>query len=123
MTFNTLALITAVALVGPLLALPERLHIPVVIGELAAGVVLGPTGVHRLNAGDSTFTFLADVGFGLVMFVAGTHVPVRDPSLRPALKSGAGRAVLRRHAAVAVAAGIGVLEGLRAPGIPRCTPC
>jgi Kef-type K+ transport system membrane component KefB len=106
LTFNTLALITAVALIGPLLALPERLHVPVVIGELVAGVVLGPTGVHRLNAGDSTFTFLADIGFGLVMFVAGTHVPVRDPSLRPALKSGAGRAVL--VGAVAVAAGIGV---------------
>jgi Kef-type K+ transport system membrane component KefB len=93
MSFAHLCLVVAVGLFGPLLALPKRWHVPVVVGELVAGVVLGPTGTSTLDAGDKTFTFLANMGFALVMFVAGTHVPVRDPALRPALKVGALRAV------------------------------
>src|SRR5689334_25306039 len=38
-TFLTLALIAVVALAGPLLALPVRWHLPVVLGELLAGIV------------------------------------------------------------------------------------
>jgi Kef-type K+ transport system membrane component KefB len=93
MTFAQLCLVVAVGLCGPLLALPKRWHVPVVVGELAAGVVLGPTGTNTLDAASPTFTFLADMGFALVMFVAGTHVPVRDPALRPALKVGLLRAL------------------------------
>jgi hypothetical protein len=62
MDFATLALIALVGIVGPLLALPERLHLPVVLGELGAGIVLGETGLHVLHADDSTFTFLAGTG-------------------------------------------------------------
>jgi Kef-type K+ transport system membrane component KefB len=98
-TFGTLTLITAVALLGPLLALPARLRVPVVVGELAAGVALGPTGFGRLDAHEPVLAFLADVGFALVMFVAGTHVPMRDPALRRALRPG----VLRAAAVGAVA--------------------
>jgi Kef-type K+ transport system membrane component KefB len=93
MSFATLAVISVVALLGPLLALPQRWHVPVVVGELAAGVLLGPTGVGFLHPGDPTFAFLADIGFGLVMFVAGSHVPVRDTRLRADLGTGAARAV------------------------------
>ena len=93
MSFATLAVISLAALLGPLLALPERWHVPIVVGELAAGVALGPTGVGFLHPGDPTFAFLADIGFGLVMFVAGSHVPVRDARLRTGLRTGAGRAV------------------------------
>ena len=93
MSFATLAVISLAALLGPLLALPERWHVPIVVGELAAGVVLGPTGIGFLHPGDPTFAFLADIGFGLVMFVAGSHVPVRDARLRAGLRTGAGRAV------------------------------
>ena len=82
MTFGALAVIAAVGVLGPLLALPERWHLPVVLGELVAGIALGPTGVGALHAPDPTFTFLANIGFALVMFVAGSHVPVRDPRLR-----------------------------------------
>ena len=88
MSFTVLAVICLVGLLGPLLALPQRWHLPVVLGELAAGVLLGQTGLGFLDPGDETFTFLADIGFALVMFVAGTHVPVRDRRLRPALRIG-----------------------------------
>lgn len=105
MTFVELAVVGAAALLGPLLALPRSWHLPVVLGELVAGVLLGRTGLGYLDAGDGTFSFLADIGFALVMFVAGTHVPVRDPELRPALRSG----LLRALAVAAVAVGLGVL--------------
>ncbi|MFF0541343.1 cation:proton antiporter [Nocardia thailandica] len=102
MTFATLALVVTIGLLGPLLALPRRWHLPVVLGELTAGVVFGATGFGVLDATDETFTFLADMGFALVMFAAGTHVPVRDPAVRGALGSG-----LLRAAVVGVAAAVG----------------
>ena len=92
MGFATLALICLVAIIGPLLSLPRWLHLPVVIGELLVGIVLGPTGLGVLQPSDQTFSFLGEVGFALVMFVAGTHVPVRDPALRPGLPRGLVRA-------------------------------
>lgn len=93
-SFTQLAVICLVALAGPLLALPKAWHLPVVLGELVVGIILGRTGTGYLHAADPTFTFLADAGFALVMFVAGTHVPVRDPAIRPALRRGVVRAVV-----------------------------
>ncbi|RAG87028.1 cation:proton antiporter [Streptacidiphilus pinicola] len=93
MDFSTLAVIVVAGMLGPLLALPRRWRIPVVIGELLAGVLLGPTFVDYLHAGDKTFAFLADMGFALIMFVAGAHVPVRDKALRGGLVKGLLRAV------------------------------
>lgn len=104
MSFATLAVIGLIGILGPLLALPARWHLPLVVGELLAGVALGRSGTGYLHPGDRTFTLLADVGFALVMFVAGTHVPMRDPALRPALRTGAVRAVV----VGAVAVGLGV---------------
>jgi len=104
MDFGTLAIITAAGLVGPLLALRSGWRLPIVLGELLAGIVLGKTGLNWLDSGDPTFTFLADIGFALVMFVAATHVPVRDPALR----KGIGRGVLRAAAVGVIAAGFGV---------------
>lgn len=94
MDFSTLAVISLVGLAGPLLATPRGWRLPVVIGELVAGVVLGKTGFGELHASNQTFTFLADIGFALIMFVAGTHVPVRDQRLRAALRPGVLRALL-----------------------------
>lgn len=66
MSFATLAVISLVAIVGPLLAWPRRWHLPIILGELAAGIVLGATGSGRLHADNETFTFLADIGFALM---------------------------------------------------------
>ena len=103
MTFTQLALVGVLGLLGPLLAYPRSWHLPIVLGELIAGVAIGRTGLGYLDASDPTFAFLADIGFALVMFVAGTHVPVRDPAMRPALKSGVVRALLVAAVAVGLA--------------------
>lgn len=84
-SFSTLILVGVVALLGPLLALPTKLRIPVLIGELIGGIVIGGSGFGLVKASDPFFSFLADIGFGLTMFVAGSHVPLRDARLRPAL--------------------------------------
>lgn len=101
-SFTVLAVICLVGLLGPILALPTGWHLPVVLGELAAGIALGVTGLGYLDPTDTTFAFLADIGFALVMFVAGSHVPLRDARLRPALRSGAARALLVGVAAAAL---------------------
>ncbi|UKA63297.1 cation:proton antiporter [Arthrobacter sp. FW306-04-A] len=105
MSFFQLSLIAAVALLGPLLALPRKWHIPVVLGQLLAGIAIGRTGLGLVDSSDPTFTFVADVGFALIMFVAGTHVPVRDKAIRPALGGGA----LRAGIAAVLAAVVGVV--------------
>jgi Kef-type K+ transport system membrane component KefB len=92
-SFTDLAVISLVALIGPLLAVPRSWHLPVVLGELAGGIALGRTGIGYLNASDPTFSFLADIGFALVMFVAGSHVPMRDQRLRRSLRPGLVRAI------------------------------
>jgi hypothetical protein len=110
MSFATLAVISLVAIVGPLLAWPRRWHLPIILGELAAGIVLGATGSGHLQADNETFTFLADIGFALIMFVVGAQVPVRDHRLRGAGDRGASR---RRRRLAVGAARAGRREDLR----------
>ena len=86
MTFGVLTLIVACGLAGPLLAGATRLAVPIVVGEIAAGVVIGRTGFGEINTGDPTIVFLADAGFAMLMFVVGTRLPLRDPGLRRALR-------------------------------------
>lgn len=102
--FDTLALLVVVGMAGPLLTAVPRLAIPVIIGELVAGMAIGRTGFDLVDTTDPTFVLLANIGFALVMFVVGTHVPVRDAALR----TGLGRAVLRAVLVGAVAAVLGV---------------
>ncbi|MDX1889774.1 cation:proton antiporter [Mycolicibacterium sp. 050158] len=92
--FHTLALLVLVGMAGPLLVAVPGLRIPVIIGELVAGMVIGRTGFGVVDPGDPTFTLLADIGFALVMFVVGTHVPVRDTTLRAGIPKAVARAVL-----------------------------
>jgi Kef-type K+ transport system membrane component KefB len=102
--FDTLALLAVIGMAGPLLASLPRFRIPVVIGELIAGLVVGRTGFGIVDDTDPTFALLANIGFALVMFVVGTHVPVRDKTLR----LGIPKALLRVVAIGAVAAVLGV---------------
>ncbi|MBG6212719.1 MAG: cation:proton antiporter [Cryobacterium sp.] len=108
MTFQTLAVISVVAMLGPLLATPPRWNIPVVIGQLVAGILVGRAGLGLVDSTDPTLTLLADVGFALMMFVAGTHVPMRSTAIRAALATGLSRAAV----VVISAAGLGIAIAL-----------
>jgi Kef-type K+ transport system membrane component KefB len=94
MSFGILTVIVACGLAGPLLSAATRLAVPVVVGEIAAGVVIGQTGLREINPADPTVVFLSAVGFAMLMFVVGTHLPLRDPGLRRALRTATIAAVL-----------------------------
>ncbi|MEA2167277.1 MAG: hypothetical protein QOF76_577 [Solirubrobacteraceae bacterium] len=88
MNFGDLALIMAVALAGPALAALPGPGVPLMVGELLAGVVIGKTGFGWIDANGDTLAFIGQIGFALLMLVAGTHLPLRQPGLRGALGHG-----------------------------------
>src|SRR6478672_10428568 len=102
-TFTLLSVVCLAGIAGPLLAISHRWGLPVVVGELLVGVVLGPMLLGAVHATEPTFAFLAEIGFALVMFVAGSHVPIGDSRLRAALPKGLLRAALVGVASVPVA--------------------
>jgi Kef-type K+ transport system membrane component KefB len=93
-SFGQLTVIAIAGLCGPLLSASRRITIPVVVGELLAGVALGKTGAGIIKPDDPTIAFLGNVGFAVLMLVAGMHVPLRNRGLLGSL----------RRAALAVAA-------------------
>ncbi|HEY0804333.1 MAG TPA: cation:proton antiporter [Pseudonocardiaceae bacterium] len=111
MSLFELAVVLAVGLAGPLLASPKRVRVPVVVGEIALGVVVGRTGTGWVRADQPVLSFLATAGFALVMLEAGSHVPLRDPSLRVALRRGALLAACVGVVSVPAGFGIAALVG------------
>jgi len=103
-SFGQLTLIILAGLFGPLLASSRRVLVPVVVGELLAGVALGKSGAGLIKADNSTIAFLGDLGFAVLMMVAGMHVPLRNRALLGSLR----RAIV----AVVASAGLGVAGGL-----------
>jgi Kef-type K+ transport system membrane component KefB len=114
MTFGILTLIAACGLVGPLLSGATRLAVPVVVGEIAAGVIVGRTGFRWLDPTTPTAVFLTAVGFAMLMLAVGTRLPLRDPGLRGALK----RALVAAALSFLVAAPVGAVFA-RQSGIPH----
>jgi Kef-type K+ transport system membrane component KefB len=88
-TFGLLALIVLAGLAGPLLGAGRRVFVPVVIGEILAGVVVGRTGLDVVDPTDPTVQFLGEVGFVMLMFTVGAHIPLQDRRLRASLRNGA----------------------------------
>ncbi len=89
MSFGLLFVIVAAGLIGPLLSGSRRVSIPMVVGEIIAGIVIGTSGFKLVDADEPTLKFLASVGFAMLLFVVGTKLPLHDPDLRKALWKGA----------------------------------
>lgn len=89
MSFGLLALIVLAGLGGPLLASGRRTMVPVVVGELVGGIVIGRTGFGWLNVDEPTTAFLGEIGFAMLMFAVGMHVPIRQPGIVRGLRRGA----------------------------------
>jgi Kef-type K+ transport system membrane component KefB len=92
--FGTLALIGACGLAGPFLASAAGGSIPVVVGEILAGVLVGTSGIGAIDPTQPTLAFLSDIGFAMLMFSVGMSVPVRDERLRAALGRGGAAAIV-----------------------------
>ena len=104
MSFGILALIVCVGLFGPLLSAVRPQILPVVVGEVAAGVLIGRTGFGWLDTSNETVSFLGQVGFAMLMFAAGMHVPIRDRALLGSIRRGSIAAATA--AALAIPGGI-----------------
>lgn len=88
--FGTLAIVVAAGLLGPLLGAGRRPLLPVVVGELVAGVVLGRTGFGIISVASSpAFPVFYGLGFAMLMLVAGTHINLQSPAFRKGAPRGA----------------------------------
>jgi Kef-type K+ transport system membrane component KefB len=88
-SFGTLLVIVLAGLGGPLLAVSRRWFVPVVIGEILAGVAVGRTGLEAVNPANPTVAFLGEVGFAMLMLTIGMRLPLRDRRLLASLRTGA----------------------------------
>lgn len=68
------------------------------------GMAIGASGLRLVDASESTFALLADIGFGLTMFVVGSHIPLRGHAVKSAL----GRGVLGAVVVGVIATGLGL---------------
>src|SRR3954464_6874034 len=59
-------------------ALCRRVRLPAVVGLLAAGVLLGPSGLHVAPKNPEVANFFADVGKLLLMFFAGLEIDLEQ---------------------------------------------
>jgi Kef-type K+ transport system membrane component KefB len=100
MSFGVLFVIVLAGLAGPLLGAGGRVLVPVVVGELLAGLVLGRSGFDWLQPNEPTTAFLADIGFAMVMLTAGMRVPLGNTALVRRLGRGAFAAFVVAAAAV-----------------------
>jgi Kef-type K+ transport system membrane component KefB len=117
-SYGTLALVVAVGLLGPLLSLlPSRLAPPLVIGEIAAGVVFGRTGTGTIVATQPTLAFLADIGFALLMFIVATKLPLRDTRIRGAARRGGIATAVVIGLAIAVGPVLAAATGFHRPAV------
>ncbi|MGO4535909.1 cation:proton antiporter [Leifsonia sp. 2MCAF36] len=111
MSVASLALVVAVGLLGPMLAARRAWRIPVVVGELAGGLIIGASGFRLVDPGAPGFRLLASIGFGLTMVVVGSHIPLRDPKIRAVLSRGAAAVVVVGVAAAVLGSGLSQLFG------------
>lgn len=82
-------MIVLAGLAGPLLGLTGRRFVPVVVGEVLAGVLVGDTGLRTIDPSGATLSFLGQVGFAMLMLTAGMHLPLSDRRLLASLRGGA----------------------------------
>jgi Kef-type K+ transport system membrane component KefB len=94
MSFGVLTVIVLAGLAGPLLGAGGRVLVPVVVGELLGGLLVGRTGFRWIHPDEPTLAFLAAIGFAMLMFSAGMHVPLREPALLRCIRRGALAALL-----------------------------
>ncbi len=94
MNFGTLVLIVLAGLGGPLLGVLSRRFVPVVVGEILAGILVGPGVLGTVHPADATTALLGEVGFAMLMLTVGMHLPLRDRRLAFAARKGTLLAVI-----------------------------
>jgi Kef-type K+ transport system membrane component KefB/Trk K+ transport system NAD-binding subunit len=74
-SFMPLLLVILLAFVVPLaLSRVKRLRLPIVVGEILAGIVVGRSGLNWVQSYDAILDLLAEFGFVFLMFLAGMEI-------------------------------------------------
>ena len=75
LSFASLLIVVALAFVVPLvLARFKNLNLPVVVGEILAGVLVGRSGLRLVEVDDPVLELLAELGFVFLMFLSGMEI-------------------------------------------------
>ena len=75
LSFASLLIVVALAFVVPLiLSRFKSLNLPVVVGEILAGVLVGRSGFGLVHVDDPVLELLAELGFVFLMFLSGMEI-------------------------------------------------
>lgn len=81
-------LIVLAGLGGPLLAVVTGRFVPVVVGEIVAGILVGPPVLGSVDPANATIATLGEIGFAMLMLTVGMHLPLSDRRLAAAARRG-----------------------------------
>ena len=73
-----LFLLLTIGLLGPLLAWPKKIGLPVAVGEILVGVAFGVSGLNLIDTHEPAVKLISQVGFALVMMLVGSHIKVAE---------------------------------------------
>jgi Kef-type K+ transport system membrane component KefB/Trk K+ transport system NAD-binding subunit len=75
LSFAPLLLVVFLAFLVPItLARLKRLRLPIVVGEIIAGMIVGRSGLNWVNGRDPILELLAEFGFVFLMFLSGMEI-------------------------------------------------
>src|ERR1700694_396611 len=80
--YTDLAVVVLAGLLGPLLASGRRLRVPVLVGELIGGILLGRTALHLIDPAPQAFPLVASLGFAMLRLESGTEIDLASKLLR-----------------------------------------
>src|SRR5215469_6561528 len=113
--FTSVLLLVLAGMLGPLLAAGRRPLVPVLVGELIAGAILGRTGLHWIDPTAEPYPIFSALGFAMLMLGAGTEVDIRSPDLRRGIARGGLALVVALAASVPLGLAIGSVLHLGYP--------
>jgi Kef-type K+ transport system membrane component KefB len=105
--FTSLTLLVLAGLLGPLLAAGRRPLVPVLVGELIAGAILGRTWLHLIVPTSQPFPAFSVLGFAMLMLEAGNEVDLGSKELR----GGAARGAMSLLITLALSLPVGLAVG------------
>src|SRR5260370_22598261 len=80
--YTSLGLVVLAGLLGPLLAAGRRPRVPVLVGELIGGILLGRTGLNLIDPTTQPFPVFASLGFAMLMLESGAEIDLGSKLVR-----------------------------------------
>jgi Kef-type K+ transport system membrane component KefB len=77
MSLGLLGALIAAGLLGPIFRSSRVFSVPIAVGEIFVGIVLGKSWLGVVPVDDPTLRILATIGFALLMLTAGSHIDYR----------------------------------------------